>query len=96
MGSRGLLPCPVCDALAGIQNDGACQCQRCGVLLERAAWQRLADAARLARAVGRLATVGSINVGLAGTVWLATCGPYEALRETPDAALCALAEEVRE
>ena len=47
-------PCPVCGAWAGIQNDGACQCHVCGVLLTRDAWRRLADAARLADAMGRL------------------------------------------
>lgn len=51
-------------------------------------------AAALLDAVDRLATYASISVGLAGDVYMATCGDLEAFGPTPAAALVALADQL--
>jgi hypothetical protein len=57
----------------------------CGWALPADAWRRLADAAALARAVGRLSTIASINVAPVAGQFVATCGPHEAFGVTPPA-----------
>lgn len=94
-------PCPICGG-AAVDSDydrsaGQVSCGgECGWALPADAWRRLADAARLARAVGLAQTVGCSEDAHGVKVWFVWGVGKAAHGATLAAALVALAEEVGE